>query len=74
MNSSQSLLAGMALAIAVGCGMPPRTDAADRANPRMLVSPATLNALLAREDVAVIDVRPKQGLRRPPHPKAAPGQ
>ncbi len=57
MNPYRRLLAGLALAVAIGSGPPAR--AADYANPHMLVSPVTLKEMLARDDVRIIDVRPK---------------
>jgi thiosulfate/3-mercaptopyruvate sulfurtransferase len=59
MSTSQKALAGMALAIAIGAGLPAAAVAADYANPHMLLSPAQLSEMLARDDVRVIDVRPK---------------
>jgi thiosulfate/3-mercaptopyruvate sulfurtransferase len=59
MMPSQRLLAGLALAITIGSGQPAPASAADYANPHMLLTPKQLNEILARDDVRVIDVRPK---------------
>jgi thiosulfate/3-mercaptopyruvate sulfurtransferase len=60
MKHSRNLLAIAAIAVAL-CGSPPiRASAADYANPHLLVSAATLNQMLNRDDVRVIDVRPKK--------------
>ena len=60
MKHSRNLLAIAAVAVAL-CGSPPdRVNAADYANPHLLMSAATLNQMLNRDDVRVIDVRPKK--------------
>jgi thiosulfate/3-mercaptopyruvate sulfurtransferase len=60
MNRSAIIVAALAAAAVMGAAPLPRADAAEYANPRLLVSPAQLNDLLGRDDVRVIDVRPKQ--------------
>ena len=57
MKRSSKTLATFAAIIAISAGVPAR--AADYANPHLLVSPAQLNDMLDRDDVRVIDVRPK---------------
>jgi thiosulfate/3-mercaptopyruvate sulfurtransferase len=59
MSTSYKALAGIALAIVIGSGLPAVAVAADYANPHMLLTPKQLNEILARDDVRVIDVRPK---------------
>jgi thiosulfate/3-mercaptopyruvate sulfurtransferase len=54
------LLAIAALAVALCGNLSVRAGAADYANPHLLVSAATLNQMLNRDDVRVIDVRPKK--------------
>jgi thiosulfate/3-mercaptopyruvate sulfurtransferase len=60
MKHSRKLLAIAAIAAALCGNLPVRADAADYANPHLLVSAATLNQMINREDVRVIDVRPKK--------------
>jgi thiosulfate/3-mercaptopyruvate sulfurtransferase len=60
MKYSRKLLAVAALAAALSGSLPAGAGAADYANPHLLVSAATLNQMLARDDVRVIDVRPKK--------------
>lgn len=70
MNRSKQMLAAFAAAIAVGAGLPAAGMAADYANPHMLLSSAQLNEMLKRDDVRVIDVRPKQDYELGHIPKA----
>ncbi len=56
MKASKRFLAGLALAIAVAI---PPAGAADYDNPQLLVSAAALNGMLTRDDLRVIDVRPR---------------
>jgi thiosulfate/3-mercaptopyruvate sulfurtransferase len=58
MNCSNKAFAAFAAAISLGAALP--AVAADYANPHLLVSSAQLNHMLDRDDVRVIDVRPKQ--------------
>jgi thiosulfate/3-mercaptopyruvate sulfurtransferase len=58
MKHSSQLLAIAAITIVLGASPPVR--AADYANPHLLVSAATLNQMLNRDDVRVVDVRPKK--------------
>jgi thiosulfate/3-mercaptopyruvate sulfurtransferase len=60
MKHSRLLLAVVAITATLGAGPPAPAGAADYANPHMLVAAKTLNQMLAREDVRVIDVRPKK--------------
>jgi thiosulfate/3-mercaptopyruvate sulfurtransferase len=60
MNPSRRLLTGVALGVAIGAALPAGARATDYANPHMLVSAATLKDMLGRDDVRIIDVRPKQ--------------
>ncbi len=60
MKHSGKLLAVAVIAAALGGSLPARTSAADYANPHLLVSAAQLNQMLNRDDVRVIDVRPKK--------------
>jgi thiosulfate/3-mercaptopyruvate sulfurtransferase len=64
------MLAGFAVAIALGAGVPARAGAVDYANPHLLVSSAQLGAMLGRDDVRVIDVRPKRDYDMGHIPKA----
>jgi thiosulfate/3-mercaptopyruvate sulfurtransferase len=57
MYLSKSLLAGVMIAAAIFTCIPVSASAADYANPHMLVSPSTLNSMLGRANVRVIDVR-----------------
>lgn len=70
MISFRRQLVGLALALAVGSGVSERSDAADYANPELLVSSGQLSAMLGRDDVRVIDVRPRQDYRAGHIPKA----
>lgn len=70
MNTSQKILAGLSLAIAIGSVLPEQASAADYANPHMLVSAAQLTDLLSRNDVRIIDVRPQPDYERGHIPKA----
>ena len=60
MNHSNKLLALAAIAAVLSGGLSTHISAADYANPHLLVSAATLNQMLAREDVRIIDVRSKK--------------
>jgi thiosulfate/3-mercaptopyruvate sulfurtransferase len=64
------MLAGLALAAAIGSGVSVGAGAADYANPHMLVSATALKGMLARDDVRVIDVRPTQDYDAAHIPKA----
>lgn len=70
MISFKRQLVGLALALAVGSGVSERSHAADYANPALLVSSGQLSAMLGRDDVRVIDVRPRQDYRAGHIPKA----
>lgn len=63
------MIAGLALAV-VAAGLPVRAGAADYANSQLLVPSAQLNGMLGRNDVRVIDVRPKQDYDAGHIPKA----
>ncbi len=58
MKHSHRFFAAAAIAIALTASVP--VSAADYANPHLLVSAATLNQMLQRDDVRVIDVRSKK--------------
>jgi thiosulfate/3-mercaptopyruvate sulfurtransferase len=60
MYPSQKMLAALAVAIAIATGLPAPAGAADYANPHLLVSSAELKEMLGRDDLRLIDVRPKQ--------------
>ncbi len=70
MNRTVKIVAALAVAVVTGVASSPRADAAGYANPHFLVSPAQLNDLLGRDDVRVIDVRPKQDYDAGHIPKA----
>jgi thiosulfate/3-mercaptopyruvate sulfurtransferase len=60
MKHSRQLLAVVAIAAALCGGLPASATAANYANPHMLVSASELNQMLTRDDVRIIDVRPKK--------------
>jgi thiosulfate/3-mercaptopyruvate sulfurtransferase len=70
MNRSKKLLAGGAIAVAFGACLLVSAQAADYGNPHLLISSATLNEMLDRDDVRVIDVRPMKDYEAGHIPKA----
>lgn len=68
MNRSSIVLAILAAGIALHAA--PAARAADYNNPQMLLSPPALNEMLSRDDVRVVDVRPKQDYDAGHLPKA----
>ncbi|MBX9777644.1 MAG: sulfurtransferase [Xanthobacteraceae bacterium] len=59
MNCSRNWLVGAMVAVAICAGGMRSAQAADYANPHLLVSAARLNEMLKRDDVRLVDVRPK---------------
>jgi thiosulfate/3-mercaptopyruvate sulfurtransferase len=59
MRHSSKFFAVLATAMALATGVPLQARA-DYANPQLLISASTLNQILNRDDVRVIDVRPKK--------------
>lgn len=60
MNRSLKLIAAAAIGLAIGVSASVRAQGADYGNPHLLVSSATLTGMLVRNDVRVIDVRPRK--------------